>query len=238
MSVFRQHKQRHQAQQAAATAASTGEVSGPVADSLHLQLLALDADITRLRSLDRTADRVELKRAELLPKYLPFAAKYLEKGEVFSNPLFAQLIIWLFDVGDFETALAWADIAITQQQATPSTIKRDWPHFVADTVLEWAEPEIQRGNAVEPWFSQVLVKVMNEWRLNEQLTAKWLKTAGLLLLTDEQGKPVASAVSDLETLKQADELLAKAEEFHPAIGVKTHRARIAMRIRALQQGKE
>lgn len=242
MSVFRNHKLKHQARQAAEQAAKTGQVSQQAPESLHLQLLALEQDVTRLRALDRIADRIAMKRDELLPKYRPYAEQYLAKcqepdAKPHDNPLFAQVIVWLFDVGDFDTALDWADIAIAQDQKTPATIKRDWPHFVADTVLEWAEQEIQRGNAVEPWFGKVLGKVLNDWRLNEQLTAKWLKTAGLLLLTDEDGKPVASAISDQERLQQADELLAKAAEFHPAIGVKTHRERIAMRLRALEAGK-
>jgi hypothetical protein len=40
-------------------------------------------------------------------------------------------VIWLFDVGDLDKALEWADIAIAQHQATPerlrSNFQRLWP---------------------------------------------------------------------------------------------------------------
>ena len=140
-------------------------------------------------------------------------------------------------MGDFETGLDWAEIAIAQGQQTPDHIKRDFPHFVADTVLEWADLEAERGNAVEPWFSRVFNHVRQDWRLNEQLTAKWFKAAGLLKLRDEGGKPATSAISDPAALEAADQLLEQAEQFHAAIGVKTLRQRIAMRLRALEMGR-
>lgn len=44
-------------------------------------------------------------------------------------------MIWLFDVGDLDTALDWADLAIEQQQATPERLRSNFPTFVADTML-------------------------------------------------------------------------------------------------------
>lgn len=236
MSVIRDHKLRHQAQQAAAKAAATGQVADSTADSLHLQLIALEDDIARLRRLDRIADRVELKRTELLPKYRPFVEAYLAEGKTHSNPVLATLTCWLFDVGELDTAIAWALRCIELGQGTPDTIKRDWPHFVADTVLEWAEPMAAAGHSPDPYFSQVLKLVADSWKLNEQLTAKWFKAAGLMLLRGEDGKPQASLIADVERLTTADKWLASAEAVWQNAGVKTQRERIAMRLRAIETG--
>ncbi|WP_427192613.1 phage terminase small subunit [Serratia marcescens] len=213
-----------------------GEAATPDnADSLHLQLLALEQDIQRLRALPRTADRVALKADELLPKWLPYAERYLAAERVYAYPVFGYCVIWLFDTGDIDKALDWADIAIRQQQPTPDNIKRQFPAFVADHVLEWALAEAESGRSIEPYFTRTFTNVREHWRLHEKITAKWFKFAGELLLRDREGKPAASAIDDIPTLKRANELLAQAEGFHSKIGVGTLRKRIASRIRALEK---
>ncbi|WP_429076421.1 terminase endonuclease subunit [Aeromonas hydrophila] len=231
------HKLRVQAMQGAAKAAYSDLATGAVADSLHLQMIAMEQDIVRLRKLSRIGDRVTMKRDELMPKYRPYVEHYLaavtESGQPYQNELFQRLIIWAFDIGDFETGIAWSELAIAQGQQTPNNIKRDWAHFVADTVLEWAEKQSAEGHAVEPWFSRVFDKVRNEWRLNERITAKWFKAAGCLLLRDQDGQPRPSAVGDSATLEQADHWLSEADKLHSKVGVGTLRQKIAMRLRAL-----
>lgn len=59
----------------------------------------MEQDIRRLRELPRTADRIAMKRDELLPRWLPTVENYLAEGEVYANPIFAWCVIWLFDVG-------------------------------------------------------------------------------------------------------------------------------------------
>ncbi|MFB9087288.1 phage terminase small subunit [Erwinia tracheiphila] len=191
----------------------TGTASGN-ADSLHLQLLGLEQDVARLRALPRTADRIELKSRELLPRWLPYVERYLAEGRVYAYPVFSYCIIWLFDTGDIHRALDWADIAIVQQQPTPNNIKRLFPAFVADHVLEWAVSAAQAGHSIEPYFTRTFTNVRENWRLHEKITAKWFKFAGELLLRDRDGKPLPSAVEDVQTLKRANELLAQAEGFH------------------------
>lgn len=204
-------------------------------DSLHVQLIALRQDVEKLRSEPQTGQRILMKRDTLLPKWRPYVDRYLAAGEVHQNPIFSYCTVWLFDVGNLGEALRWVDIAIEQQQATPDNIKRDFAHFAADAVLEWAEREAAVGHAIEPYFSQTFERVRSHWRLNEALTAKWYKFAGLFLLRDDKGEPRATAVADVQTLRQADALLAEAERLHRHAQVKTHRQRIAARLRALNE---
>lgn len=161
---------------------------------------------------------------------------YLESGQVYANPVFAWCVIWLFDVGDLDKALDWADIAISQQQATPDRLRSNFPTFVADSMLAWAQETSGRGESVEPYFSRTFERVASTWRLHEQVTAKWFKFAGLRLLRSEDGQTTAASVDDIETLEKADQLLATAEKYYLKISVKTARQTIAARIRKLTQG--
>lgn len=203
------------------------------AESLHMQIQLLNQDVSYLQGLPTIADRVAYKRDELLPRWKPTVDAYLEGGNVYENPVFAWFVVWTFDAGDLEEALRLADIAIEQQQPTPDNIKSRFPVFVADTVMAWAENTAAAGESVEPYFSKVLEKVTQHWRLHEEITAKWYKFAGLMLLRDDNGQPRATAVEDVETLQAADALLASAEGLYKRVGVTTMRSQIAARIRNL-----
>ena len=233
MSLFREHQRRVEAAQEL----NAGNVEAVVAspNSLHVQIAALNIDVERLRSLPQRADRIAMKRDELLPKWLPWAEQYLESGEVFNNPVFSYCVIWLFDTGELGQALSWAAIAIEQGQETPVNIRSDFAHFVADNMLEWAETEADNGRSVEPYFSAVSECVLEHWKVNEFVRAKYLRFAALQLLRDEDGMPSVTAISDVEKLKDADALLAKATEVNPRIQVTTLRNKIAQRLRKLAQ---
>lgn len=228
-----------QKQRLAALAKQNGQspeaqASGAEPKSLHLLLAELENDKKVLKAFNRIEDKVEHKREVLVPKYKPAIQEYLESGERFDNPLLAMMVVWLFDIEDLETAIEWCDQAIDNELETP--FKRDFATFCADAVLKWAEKMAAQGHAIEPFFSQVFTKVREEWRINEQLTAKWYKFAGQLLLRDENGKPLASSVGDIETLEKAKALLTEAENQNPKVGVSTQLDKIDQRIRALKDG--
>ncbi|EDU8500880.1 terminase, partial [Salmonella enterica subsp. enterica serovar Johannesburg] len=156
-------------------------------ESMHLLVKALETDVEHVRSLPTIADRIEFKRDVLLPRWVPTVEAYLESKQVYANPVFAWCVIWLFDVGELDQALEWADIAISQQQATPDQLRSNFPTFVADTMLAWAQESAGRGESIEPYFSRTFERVAGVWRLHEQVTAKWYKFAGLELLRNEDG---------------------------------------------------
>ncbi|MCD9511929.1 phage terminase small subunit [Photobacterium phosphoreum] len=210
----------------------TGVLS-PESNSLHLQLIALDTDLKRLKKLDRIQDKVAMKRDELLPKYQPYVERYLAEGDVFKNGLFAHVVVWLFDVEAFDQAIKWGLVCIAQDQPTPDGIKRNFPTLIADIMLEWCERQAENGQPVEPYCSTIFSKVRHEWRLNEKITAKWFKFVGLLFIRDSNGKPLPSAQDDVEKLKAAQVLFFEAHKLNKNIGVKTLIEKIDMRIRKL-----
>ncbi|QBY41992.1 phage terminase small subunit [Arsenophonus nasoniae] len=203
--------------------------------SMHLQARAIERDVKRLRAQPTTADRVEMKRRELLPTYLPTAERYLSEGEVYRNPIFAYCVIWLFDVGDFDKGLDWAEIAIEQGQLTPDNFRSHFAAFVADTILAWAYTEQEAGNGIEPYFSRTFKNVTEKWRVHEKIRAKYYKFAALNLLShDRNVEAKASAMDCVETLEKAADYLARARALNPKVGVDTQLKRIAMRLRALK----
>lgn len=210
----------------------TGVLS-PESNSLHLQLIALDTDLKRLKELDRVKDKIAMKRDELLPKYQPYVERYLAEGDVFKNSLFAHVVVWLFDTEAFDQAIKWGLVCIEQDQPTPDGIKRNFPTLIADIMLEWCERQAENGQPVEPYCSEIFSKVRHEWRLNEKITAKWFKFVGLLFIRDSNGKPLASAQDDVEKLKAAQVLFFEAHKLNKNIGVKTLIEKIDMRIRKL-----
>lgn len=210
----------------------TGVLS-PESNSLHLQLIALDTDLKRLKKLDRIQDKVAMKRDELLPKYQPYVERYLADGDVFKNGLFAHVVVWLFDTEAFDQAIKWGLVCIAQNQPTPDGIKRNFPTLIADIMLEWCERQAENGQPVEPYCSTIFSFVRHDWRLNEKITAKWFKFVGLLFIRDSNGKPLASAQDDVEKLKAAQVLFFEAHKLNKNIGVKTLIEKIDMRIRKL-----
>jgi hypothetical protein len=227
--------QRHSQRIAAQRKLGDGQAVNS-SESLHILIKELETDLAYLSSMTVIADRVAHKRDVLLPRWVPTVEAYLESQQVYANPVLAWCVIWLFDVGDLDKALDWADIAINQQQATPDRLRSNFPTFVADTMLAWAEESAGRGESIEPYFSRTFDRVANTWRLHEQVTAKWFKFAGLELLRGDDGQKTAAGVDDIDTLQKADQLLAIAEKNYHKVGVTTARKTIAARLRKLTQG--
>jgi len=218
-----------------AKALDKGEALNASPVSFHLQMLELEKDVIQLRSLPRTEDRVEFKHDVLLPRWVPTVEAYLAGDTRFANPALVYCVIWLFDTGEMDRALDWADVAISEGQATPENFKSTLPAFVADTVLEWATNAAEAGHSIEPYFSRTFENIRDKWRLHEDISAKWFKFAGLHLLRDESGQPRATAADDVQTLEQADALLAQAHAFNKNAGVTTMRSKIRARINSLNK---
>ncbi|MFM2632977.1 phage terminase small subunit [Vibrio alginolyticus] len=230
-------KQRQKLIEQQANQSAPDAVSGVDTDSLHIKLIEFEEDRKYLRSFNAIADRIKHKREVLVPKYKPYVQAYLESGEAFENPIFTNMVVWLFDVKELDAAIEWCMKAIELDLPTPENFRRDWPTFCADEVLAWAETESERGHSIEPYFSQVFEKVEKDWRLHEKVHAKWYKFAGLYLIRNEEGQPQATAVGNVETLEKALALLQHAHEKHSKVGVGTQIKKIEARIRAIKEGK-
>lgn len=195
--------------------------------------IALTNDVNKIRAFPNFELKAEYKRDVFLPKWMPFVEEYLAKGIVYQNDYLAYCIIYSFDVGDFDTALKLADLAIKQNQSLPERFKSTLPNFVADQIYNWTDKTAAAGQSVEPYFSQTFKNVATQWKLHEIVTAKWIKLAAALLLRSPQGKVQASGIDDAETLVLAIQLCNRAFQLNQKAGVKNMIERCVMRLNAL-----
>lgn len=195
---------------AAYTAADA--LNSPANAQKHLKLMetALAGDLDRISAINSREQRQQLKRDELLPKYLEYVQRYRDSGLSYPNPVLMYVLVWLFDTAQFEQGLELATFAMGQGQELPARFNRDIPTFVADEVIEWAEAEHKAGRSPEPYVSNLLPLVDGEWKLFERIPARYHKLLGLLAMDREEWAP-------------AIEHFLRAETLYPEIGVKTRR---------------
>ncbi|WGE32546.1 terminase endonuclease subunit [Actinobacillus genomosp. 2] len=197
--------------------------------------IALKNDVNKIRALPTLEMRAEEKRSKFLPHWLPFVEDYFKKGEIYQNDIVGYCIVYLFDVGNFDSALSLAEKAIKQGQSLPDGFASTLPHFVADQIYKWTDKTATAGQSVEPYFTQTLQNVAMSWQLHEMVTAKWFKLAAALLLRNELGRVHAASVSDPMRLILAIQLCVRAFQLHHKVGVKNMVERCVMRLNALQQ---
>lgn len=221
MSLALAHKRRTLALGTAASAASAtpatyspaAALSSPANAQKHLKLMedSLAVDLERISAINSREARQLLKRDELLPKYQEYVQRYRESGLSFQNSVLVYVLIWLFDIADFENGLELADFAMSQGQKLPERFNRDIPTFVADEVIEWAEAEYKAGRSPEPYVSNLLPRVDGEWSLYERIPARYHKQLGILAM---DRKDWSEAVARFE----------RAEALYDGIGVGTRLA--------------
>ena len=169
----------------------------------QLLLASLETDLKRLSQHPKGEPRNDIKRAELLPRYMPYVTEYLESGEAFNNPVLVNVVIWLFDTGQIDQAIKLGFQAAGQKQAMPERFNRGIHTFIADAVLEWSTLQKARGYAVEPYFSRVFQRLLDdEWPVPDVVKSKYHKQAGDLALETGQ-------------LQQALVLFVRATELDP-----------------------
>ncbi|EOK1143082.1 TPA: phage terminase small subunit [Klebsiella pneumoniae] len=214
-----------------------GQQMSASAQDRRAQECELELDRRRLSEAGEShALRAEMKRDELLPKWMPRVRRYLDAGDIYPYPALVWCAIWLFDVGDLDGGIDYALEAISQQQPMPDNFSSSMGAFVADAVREWAEQEYAAGRSVEPYFSRVFQLVTESWQLHEEITAKYYKLAAQLALRGEDGlqeKP--TAFSNLDVLEHVRALLQKAAATSKKAGVTTLLNSVNARIRALSR---
>ena len=218
MSLALAHKRRVRAQgpavlvagAVAAAYSPAAALTSPANAQKHLKLMedSLAVDLERISAINSREARQQLKRDELLPKYQEYVQRYRDSGLSFQNSVLVYVLVWLFDIADFEQGLELADFAMSQRQKLPERFNRDIPTFVADEVIEWAEAEYKAGRSPEPYVSNLLPRVDGEWSLFERIPARYHKQLGILAM---DRKDWAEAIARFE----------RAEALYDGIGVGT-----------------
>jgi hypothetical protein len=214
LTPFQRHKQRvmekqNQERQQQELETGTGDAAQNSVENhgaFESLKMTLEQDLTTLSGLSR-GDEKTAKLKALLNVYLPHVNAYVEKGDVFANPIAVQVLIWLFDLGAISKAVELSKVLIEQNQVMPSQFTRKLVVFVYDQILDWSGGQFKQKNSPQPYFEGAL-KQVDGVNVPDVVKAKYHKLAGELLFDTEKWE---GAITEFEA----------ALSFDSSVGVKT-----------------
>ncbi|NNC24270.1 terminase [Salinisphaera sp. USBA-960] len=137
----RRHKQRA----LAAQSADTGPAASAASDQYQLMQHALWQARQRLKRIKSVESKVAAKRDEILPEFTTYVAGVLEADAGGQDDVIANIMVWAFDVGQLDYALAIAAYIIRHGIEAPDQYQRDAPAIIAeqtaDEVLQRIDPD-------------------------------------------------------------------------------------------------
>jgi tetratricopeptide (TPR) repeat protein len=177
-----------------------------------ISAMALQLELKKLKDLNTIAQKIERKRT-LLEKYEADVKAWIDTGGGQSE-LFVHYMIWLFDTGDYQKGLEYAEIALARQQNMPARFNRDVQTFVADAVLEGMDTAF----ADETAFNFVLAKMRTgQWNVHEAIQYKYLKR-------------LAEKAFDAGDWQAAHDFYSAADQVYDGAKVKTRLAEVAKKL--------
>ena len=202
------HRARMLAERTAGAAAPQGVTTGT---AYELMLYKLADDRRRLKSIQSVERKIEVK-ATLLPDYAQWIDGVLAGGKGAQDDVFATLLVWHIDTGEYARALVMAEYALAHKFTLPDTYSRDIATLMLD---EFAEGFLHGKLASDPQHAaQVLGTVERLTAASDapdQARAKLHKAIGLALIavldqaddTDIAPALVAQAETAMAQLKRA-----------------------------------
>jgi hypothetical protein len=218
---------RHAMKKAAAN--DTGPIDGSADLTPYDQmLLKLHGDKLRLKALQSTESKVELKR-ELLPEYMPWvdgrreaAAKANAEGVAYrpgQDDVFVTATVWAIDIGAYPLALDLAAWCRRFEQVLPKQINRDLANFVTEEIAEAVIKAQRAEGGIAAAYKDFnvgavlgdLEELFRDDQMFDQVRAKLQKALGLAVLATIPADAAADQLMPaqkiaLRFLKRAAEL--------------------------------
>ncbi|KAF1072709.1 MAG: hypothetical protein GAK45_00144 [Pseudomonas citronellolis] len=213
-SPAKRHFQQVTAALAAAAAAGSNQTMAGL-NAYELQLSQLLNDRARLKGIQSTETKIELKR-ELLPAYDPYIAGVLSAGQGAQDEVVTTIMLWRLDIGDFSGGLDIAAYMFQYKLPMTDRFKRSSGCLVAEEI---ADAAIKTYKAGEEFDIDVLTRTAEltaEQDMPDQVRAKLHRALGLAALhglNDEnlgRSGQVAAGITDLK----------RAIELHESCGAK------------------
>ena len=218
----RRHFQRVTAAVAAAAVAGPAmTMEGATVYELHLA--KLQQDYLRLKQVQSTEGKAELKR-QLLPEYIPYVEGVLAEGKGAQDQVLTTLMVWRMDATDFAGALDIADYVITHSLLMPDRFERTTGTIVAEEIAEAALKAQKAGGAFDLDLLLRTEQITREQDMPDQARAKLHLAIGKAL--SAQVADDASPSDALEPLAKAKTHLARAIELHSNCGGKKDLERV------------
>ena len=199
MSFVRKYQQRVANKAQTSSPDNILVVGGSASHFLKLLDTQLETDLIALKGIKNIELKESEKRDRLVPAYTPHVERLIAEKQ--QHPVLGYFLVWLFDAGMIEEAMAHAEFCMNNDVALPERFKSDTTTFIYDSLGKWAEAEVAADHSPEPYLSNLLA---NCEALAEQGTplnipgksiARLYKVRGLV--AEKDGR-LQDAVDDLE----------------------------------------
>ncbi|MFJ3050845.1 terminase endonuclease subunit [Pseudomonas nitroreducens] len=214
MNLCRRHYQRVTAAQAAAEVAGPSQTMAGLT-AYELQLAQLIQDRARLKGIQSTEGKIELKR-QLLPAYAPYVDGVLSAGQGAQDEVLVTIMLWRIDAGAFAEGLDIAAYVFAHGLVMPDRFNRTVGCLVAEEVAENAIKALKTG---QPFDIAVLLRTAEltaEQDMPDEVKAKLFLALGRATLhgltVEVPGKP--------GQVEEGVALLTRAIELHDKCGGK------------------
>lgn len=216
-SPARAHRLRAEAEQTAREGGHQHPVSG-----YNQMLLQLSEDMARLKGVQSTERKAELKR-EILPKYEPWIDGILAGDGARQDDVVMNLLIWRIDAGDYTGALAIGRHALKYGWVLPVRYNRTTATAIAE---EFADAAQRAFVAKQPFSAALLtqaLELVDPHDMPDQSRARLHKSLGYALRENDQGVAAMNHLS-------------RALELDNRCGVKKDIERLASQLRNAGNG--
>lgn len=221
----RRHFQRVTAAVAAAAVAGpTMTMEGASVYELHLA--KLQQDYLRLKQVQSTEGKAELKR-QLLPEYVPYVEGVLAEGKGAQDQVLTTLMVWRMDAADFAGALDIAEYVIHHALLMPDRFERTTGTIVAEEIAEVALKAQKAGGTFDLDLLLRTEQIAGDEDMPDQAKAKLHLALGKAYaekVSDED--PAENRLIALGTLESAKTHLARAIELNTSCGGKKDLERV------------
>jgi hypothetical protein len=220
----RRHFQRVTAAVAAAAVAGPAmTMEGATVYELHLA--KLQQDYLRLKQVQSTEGKAELKR-QLLPEYVPYVDGVLAEGKGPQDQVLTTLMVWRMDAGDFAGALDIAAYVIEHQLLMPDRFERTTGTIIAEEIAEVALKTQKAGGTFDLDLLLRTEEISGEEDMPDQAKAKLhlaLGKAFAAMVPDDSAESTLIIRMNLDLAKLH---LARAIELHTNCGGKKDLERV------------
>lgn len=223
------HRARMLAERTAGAAAPQGVTTGT---AYEMMLYKLADDRRRLKSIQSVERKIEIK-ATLLPDYAQWIDGVLAGGKGAQDDVFATLLVWHIDTGEYERALVMAAYALEHKFTLPDGYSRDIATLMLD---EFAEGYLHGKLASDPQHAaQVLGTVEHLTAASDapdQARAKLHKAIGLAMIAVlDQADDTNIAPALVAQAETAMGQLKRARALSESCGVKKDMERLERRLK-------
>jgi Phage small terminase subunit len=227
-SPAQRHKARVLAERAAEAAAPGGITHG---SAYEMMLYKLANDRRSLGSIQSVARKIEVK-ATMLPEYQDWIDAVLAKGHGGQDDVFAALLVWHIDCGEFARAVEMARYAVAHKLTLPDQFNRDIPTMLLDEFsMAYSHGKLADDPAQAVEILAQVQHLTEHCDAPDQARAKLFKAAAyaMVAVLDQAGNELLTA-SQLPQAETAHKLMERALALFPGVGVKQVMERLRTRI--------